>query len=213
MKKLLKILFCIIIVIAIAIIVVAALLITPREHIMFTPESIEEDNVLSGQMMDTIADSLVTEDGDIVEEAVIAIPPEQFNALLRAAVFASDFHRAPNDYYLRVVSADGSIQAAYYYDLPTGGNIQLIAYVLPMMRDGKLAIDVKKLKIGHISTSGAAIEQYSGEELKKFNDSENGKLFSAAVKDIAISNDGTVTLRLNPVEFSKLVLMLTNDND
>ena len=211
MKKTLKIVLAILIAIIVILAVLAALIFSAPKSFPYTVAEAESDSLLASEIVDMISDAVVDEDGNIPDIAVVTIPAENVNALLRVAAYRLNRELKDDGIECSLAWKDSVIQAAASIPLPVVKGVNVRGSASPAIADGVLTISSLKMRAGHLPVSNFGFVK----EKITANDIENEKLKLAfeAIHDLAATPDGGLKIGFYPAKISNLTRILMTEEE
>ncbi len=211
LKKPLKIVLAVFAAVILLIVVLAALVISAPKSFPYTVAEAESDALLASEIIDMISDSVVDEDGNIPEIAVITIPPENVNALLRITAYRLNRELKDDGIECSLAWEKAAVNAAACIPLPLSKAVVVRATASPVIADGKLNAPAKGLKAGSLPLPGIRIikENITADDIKD----EKLKLAFEAVHDLAATSDGSLRIGIYPAKISNLTRILMTEED
>ncbi len=211
LKKSLKIVLAVFAAIIVLLIVLAALVISAPKNFPYTVAEAESDALLASEIIDMISDSVVDEDGNIPEIAVITIPPENVNALLRIAAYRLNRELKDDGIECSLAWQNAAVNAAASIPLPFSKAVVVRGTASPVIADGKLNAPAKALKAGSLPLPGIRIvkKDITADDIKD----EKLRLAFEAVHDLAAAPDGSLRIGIYPAKISNLTRILMTEED
>lgn len=210
MKRKLKIVLAVIAAIIVLLLLLAALAITGPLNDPYTVAQAEADSMLAAEIVDMISDAVVDEEGSIPEIAVVEIPAEHVNALLRVAAYRLNREMKDEDIRCSLAWEGSAIKAAASFPLPLSKAVIVRGATSPVIADGVLNAPVRGMKAGHLPLFGFGfIRNITA------NDIENEKLKLAfeAIHDLSATPDGSLKIGVYPKRISNLIRILITEED
>lgn len=206
MKKTLKIILAILIAIIVIILVLAALIFSTPKSFPYSVEEAENDALLASEIVDMISDAIVDEDGNIPDIAVVTIPVENVNALLRVAAYRLNRELKDDGIECAIGWEKATVQAAASIPLPVVKGINVRGSASPAIADGVLTISSLKMRAGHlpISNCGFVKERITADDIED----EKLRLAFEAIHDLAATPDGELKIGFYPAKISNLTRIL-----
>jgi hypothetical protein len=211
LKKLLKTILAILIAIIVIILVLAALIFSAPKSFPYSVEEAENDAMLASEIVDMISDAVVDEDGNIPDIAVVTIPAENVNALLRVAAYRLNRELEKDGIECAIGWENSTVQAAASIPLPVVKGINVRGSASPAIADGVLTISSLKMRAGHlpISNCGFVKERITADDIED----EKLKLAFEAIHDLAATPDGALKIGFYPAKISNLTRILMTEED
>lgn len=210
MKKKLKILLAVIAALLVLILILAALAITGPLNDPYTVAQAEADSMLAAEIVDMISDAVVDDEGNIPEIAVVDIPAEHVNAMLRVAAYR--LNRELKDQGIRCSLAwdDSAIEAAACFPLPLSKAVIVRGAASPVIADGVLNAPVRGMKAGHLPLVGFGfVKNITADDIEN----EKLKLAFEAVHDLSATPEGSLKIGVYPARISNLIRILITEED
>ncbi len=211
LKKALKTILAIIIALIVILAVLAALIFSAPQSYPYTVAEAESDSLLASEIVDMISDAVVDEDGNIPDIAVVTIPAENVNALLRVAAYRLNRELKDDGIECSLAWKDSVVQAAASIPLPVVKGVNVRGSASPAIADGVLTISSLKMRAGHLPVSNFGFVK----EKITANDIENEKLKLAfeAIHDLAATPDGGLKIGFYPAKISNLTRILMTEEE
>jgi len=211
MKKKLKTALAIILVIILIIVVLAALVISGPKSFPYTVAEAEADSLLASEIVDMISDAVVDENGDIPEIAVVTIPAENVNALLRIAAYRLNREIKDEGIECALCWEDSAAKAVACIPLPLSLAVIVRGSASPVIADGTLVVSSLHLKAGHLPIPNFSFVK----DKVTANDIEDEKLKLAfeAIHDLSATQDGSLKIGFYPAKISNLTRILMTEEE
>ena len=205
LKKSLKITFTVLAALIVLIVVLAALVISKPQSFPYTVEQAEADSLLASEIVDMISDAVVDDEGNIPEIAVITIPPEHVNALLRIAAYRLNRELKDDGIECAFGWENSAVKAAACIPLPLSLAVVLRGTASPVIADGKMNAPAKNLKAGALPLPGInVVKNVTADDIQD----EKLKLAFEAIHDLAATSDGSLKIGIYPAKISNLTRIL-----
>ena len=210
LKKSLKITFTVLAALIVLIVVLAALVISKPQSFPYTVEQAEADSLLASEIVDMISDAVVDDEGNIPEIAVITIPPENVNALLRIAAYRLNRELKDDGIECAFGWENSAVKAAACIPLPLSLAVVLRGTASPVIADGKMNAPAKNLKAGALPLPGInVVKNVTADDIRD----EKLKLAFEAIHDLAATSDGSLKIGIYPAKISNLTRILMTGED
>ena len=211
MKKRLKITLAGLAALIVLLLILAALIFSAPQSFPYTLAEAEADSLLATEIVDMIADAVVDEDGNIPDIAVVTIPAENVNALLRIAAYRLNRELKDEGIECSLGWVDSSVQAAAAIPLPVVKGINVRGTVSPVIADGRLNAPVKGLRAGLLPVPNVGIvrESITADDIRD----EKAKLAFEAVHDLSATSDGELKIGFYPAKISNLTRILVTEEE
>ena len=210
LKKSLKITFTVLAALIVLIVVLAALVISKPQSFPYTVEQAEADSLLASEIVDMISDAVVDDEGNIPEIAVITIPPENVNALLRIAAYRLNRELKDDGIECAFGWENSAVKAAACIPLPLSLAVVLRGTASPVIADGKMNAPAKNLKAGALPLPGInVVKNVTADDIRD----EKLKLAFEAIHDLAATSDGSLKIGIYPAKISNLTRILMTEED
>ena len=210
LKKSLKITFTVLAALIVLIVVLAALVISKPQSFPYTVEQAEADSLLASEIVDMISDAVVDDEGNIPEIAVITIPPENVNALLRIAAYRLNRELKDDGIECAFGWENSAVKAAACIPLPLSLAVVLRGTASPVIADGKMNAPAKNLKAGALPLPGInVVKNVTADDIRD----EKQKLAFEAIHDLAATSDGSLKIGIYPAKISNLTRILMTEED
>ena len=210
LKKSLKITLAVFAAVIVLLIVLAALVISAPKSFPYTVEQAEADSLLASEIVDMISDAVVDDEGNIPEIAVITIPPENVNALLRIAAYRLNRELKDDGIECAFGWENSAVKAAACIPLPLSLAVVLRGTASPVIADGKMNAPAKNLKAGALPLPGInVVKNVTADDIKN----EKLKLAFEAIHDLAATSDGSLKIGIYPAKISNLTRILMTEED
>jgi len=211
MKKTFKILLTILAAIIVILVVLAALIFSAPKSFPYTVAEAEADALLASEIVDMISDAVVDEDGNIPEIAVVTIPAENVNALLRVAAYRLNRELKKDGIECSLGWNNPAVQAAASIPLPVVRGVNVYGSASPAIADGVLTVSSLHLRAGHLPVSnfGFVKEKITADDIED----EKLKLAFEAVHDLSATSDGGLKIGFYPAKISNLTRILVTEED
>lgn len=206
LKKTFKILLAVLAAIIIILVVLPALIFSAPKSFPYTVAEAEADSLLASEIVDMISDAVVDEDGNIPDIAVVTIPAENVNALLRIAAYRLNRELKDDGIECAIGWENSVVQAAASIPLPVVKGVNVRGSASPVIADGVLTISSLKMRAGHLPVSnfGFVKERITPDDI----DDEKLKLAFEAVHDLSATPDGGLKIGFYPAKISNLTRIL-----
>ena len=210
LKKSLKITLAVIAAVIVLLVVLAALVISKPQSFPYTVEQAEADSLLASEIVDMISDAVVDDEGNIPEIAVITIPPENVDALLRIAAYRLNLELKDDGIECAFGWENSAVKAAACIPLPLSLAVVLRGTASPVIADGKMNAPAKNLKAGALPLPGInVVKNVTADDIRD----EKLKLAFEAVHDLAATPDGSLKIGIYPAKISNLTRILMTEED
>ena len=210
LKKSLKITLAVLAALIVLIVVLAALVISKPQSFPYTVEQAEADSLLASEIVDMISDAVVDDEGNIPEIAVITIPPENVNALLRIAAYHLNLELKDDGIECAFGWENSAVKAAACIPLPLSLAVVLRGTASPVIADGKMNAPAKNLKAGALPLPGInVVKNVTADDIQD----EKLKLAFEAIHDLAATSDGSLKIGIYPAKISNLTRILMTEED
>lgn len=210
LKKSLKITLAVLAALIVLIVVLAALVISKPQSFPYTVEQAEADSLLASEIVDMISDAVVDDEGNIPEIAVITIPPENVDALLRIAAYRLNLELKDDGIECALGWENSAVKAAACIPLPLSLAVVLRGTASPVIADGKMNAPAKNLKAGALPLPGInVVKNVTADDIRD----EKLKLAFEAVHDLAATPDGSLKIGIYPAKISNLTRILMTEED
>lgn len=211
LKKALKIALAVLAAIIVLLVVLASLIFSAPKSFPYTVEQAEADALLASGIVDMISDAVVDDEGNIPEIAVVTIPPEHVNALLRIAAYRLNRELKDDGIECALGWKNSAVKAAASIPLPLSLAVVLRGTASPVIADGVLTISSLKMRAGHLPVSNCGFVK----EKITANDIEDEKLKLAfeAIHDLAATSDGGLKIGFYPAKISNLTRILMTEEE
>ena len=210
LKKSLKITLAVLAALIVLIVVLAALVISKPQSFPYTVEQAEADSLLASEIVDMISDAVVDDEGNIPEIAVITIPPENVNALLRIAAYRLNRELKDDGIECAFGWENSAVKAAACIPLPLSLAVVLRGTASPVIADGKMNAPAKNLKAGALPLPGInVVKNVTADDIRD----EKLKLAFEAIHDLAATSDGSLKIGIYPAKISNLTRILMTEED
>lgn len=210
LKKSLKITLAVLAALIVLIVVLAALVISKPQSFPYTVEQAEADSLLASEIVDMISDAVVDDEGNIPEIAVITIPPENVDALLRIAAYRLNLELKDNGIECAFGWENSAVKAAACIPLPLSLAVVLRGTASPVIADGKMNAPAKNLKAGALPLPGInVVKNVTADDIRD----EKLKLAFEAIHDLAATPDGSLKIGIYPAKISNLTRILMTEED
>ena len=206
LKKTFKILLAVLAAIIIILVVLAALIFSAPKSFPYTVAEAEADSLLASEIVDMISDAVVDEDGNIPDIAVVTIPAENVNALLRIAAYRLNRELKDDGIECAIGWENSVVQAAASIPLPVVKGVNVRGSASPVIADGVLTVSSLKMRAGRLPVSnfGFVKERITPDDI----DDEKLKLAFEAVHDLSATPDGGLKIGFYPAKISNLTRIL-----
>lgn len=210
LKKSLKITLAVIAALIVLLVVLAALVISKPQSFPYTVEQAEADSLLASEIVDMISDAVVDDEGNIPEIAVITIPPENVDALLRIAAYRLNLDLKDDGIECAFGWENSAVKAAACIPLPLSLAVVLRGTASPVIADGKMNAPAKNLKAGALPLPGInVVKNVTAKDIRD----EKLKLAFEAIHDLAATPDGSLKIGIYPAKISNLTRILMTEED
>ncbi|MBR4717293.1 MAG: hypothetical protein IKP09_04455 [Lentisphaeria bacterium] len=210
LKKSLKITFTVLAALIVLIVVLAALVISKPQSFPYTVEQAEADSLLASEIVDMISDAVVDDEGNIPEIAVITIPPENVNALLRIAAYRLNRELKDDGIECAFGWENSAVKAAACIPLPLSLAVVVRGTASPVIANGKMNAPAKNLKAGALPLPGInVVKNVTADDIQD----EKLKLAFEAIHDLAATPDGSLKIGIYPAKISNLTRILMTEED
>ena len=211
MKRKLKIALAVLAAFVALLVVLAALVISAPKSFPYTVAEAEEDSLLASGIVDMISDAIVDDDGNIPEIAVVTIPQENVNALLRVAAYRLNCELKDEGIECSLGWNGTSVHAAACIPLPLSRAVIVRGSASPVIADGVLTVSSLKMRAGHLPVSNFGIvkEKITAKDIED----EKLKLAFEAVHDLSATPDGSLKIGFYPAKISSLTRLLMTEKD
>jgi hypothetical protein len=206
MKKTIKIVLAVLAVIVVLILVLAALVISAPKSYPYTVADAEADAMTAAEIVDMISDAVVDDEGNIPEIAVVTIPPENVNALLRIAAYRLNREIRDSGIECSFGWNDSAVRAEASIPLPLSLAVVARGSASPVIADGVLTVPSLSLRAGHLPVPnfGFVKDRITADDIKD----EKTKLAFEAIHDLSASQDGSLQIGVYPEKISALTRLL-----
>ena len=211
MKKCIRITLWVLGIIVLLIVILALLTITPPLTVSYTVADAEADSLLASEIVDMISDAVVDDEGNIPEIAVVTIPAENVNALLRIAGYRLSRELEEEGIVCTFAWENGAIKAAGSYPLPLSKAAVGRALASPLIENGKMNVSVSSLKLGHLPLPGSILSFHDITE--KDIEDDAAKLAFDAIHSLSATPEGSLKIGVYPEKVSNLIRILITDED
>ncbi len=210
LKKSLKITLAVLAAVIVLLVVLAALVISKPQSFPYTVEQAEADSLLASEIVDMISDAVVDDEGNIPEIAVITIPPENVNALLRIAAYHLNLELKDDGIECAFGWENSAVKAAACIPLPLSLAVVVRGTASPVIADGKMNAPAKNLKAGALPLPGInVVKNVTADDIR----AEKLKLAFEAIHDLAATSDGSLKIGIYPAKISNLTRILMTEED
>ena len=210
LKKALKIALAVLAAIIVLLVVLASLIFSAPKSFPYTVEQAEADALLASGIVDMISDAVVDDEGNIPEIAVITIPPENVNALLRIAAYRLNRELKDDGIECAFGWENSAVKAAACIPLPLSLAVVLRGTASPVIADGKMNAPAKNLKAGALPLPGInVVKNVTADDIRD----EKLKLAFEAIHDLAATSDGSLKIGIYPAKISNLTRILMTEED
>jgi hypothetical protein len=210
MKKKLKIALAILAAFIVLILILAALVITAPQSCPYTVAEAEADSLLAAEIADMISDAIVDEEGNIPEIAVVTIPAENVNALLRVAAYRLNRELKDEGIECSLGWENSAIKAVACIPLPLSKAVIVRGTASPVIADGKLNAPAKGMKAGHLPLFVNVVKKdITAADIEN----EKLKLAFEAVHSLSATPDGGLKIGIYPAKISNLTRVLIMDEE
>ncbi len=211
LKKALKIALAVLAAIIVLLVVLASLIFSAPKSFPYTVEQAEADALLASGIVDMISDAVVDDEGNIPEIAVVTIPPEHVNALLRIAAYRLNRELKDDGIECALGWKNSAVKAAASIPLPLSLAVVLRGTASPVIADGKMNAPAKNLKAGALPLPSINIvkKNITADDIQD----EKLKLAFEAVHDLAATPDGSLKIGFYPAKISNLTRILMTEED
>ena len=211
MKKRLKITLAGLAALIVLLLILAALIFSAPQSFPYTLAEAEADSLLATEIVDMIADAVVDEDGNIPDIAVVTIPAENVNALLRIAAYRLNRELKDDGIECAIGWENSAVQAAASLPLPVVKGVNVRGSASPVIADGVLTVSSLKMRAGYLPVSNCGIvkEKITADDIKD----EKLKLAFEAVHDLSATPDGSLKIGFYPAKISNLTRILMTEED
>lgn len=206
MKKTIKIVLAVLAVIVVLLLVLAALVISAPKSYPYTVADAEADAMTAAEIVDMISDAVVDDEGNIPEIAVVTIPPENVNALLRIAAYRLNREIRDSGIECSFGWNDSAVMAEASIPLPLSLAVVARGSASPVIADGVLTVPSLSLRAGHLPVPnfGFVKDRITADDIKD----EKTKLAFEAIHDLSASQDGNLQIGVYPEKISALTRLL-----
>ncbi|MBR4254189.1 MAG: hypothetical protein IKQ16_03785 [Lentisphaeria bacterium] len=206
MKKTIKIVLAVLAVIVVLLLVLAALVISAPKSYPYTVADAEADAMTAAEIVDMISDAVVDDEGNIPEIAVVTIPPENVNALLRIAAYRLNREIRDSGIECSFGWDDSAVRAEASIPLPLSLAVVARGSASPVIADGVLTVPSLSLRAGHLPVPnfGFVKDRITADDIKD----EKTKLAFEAIHDLSASQDGSLQIGVYPEKISALTRLL-----
>ncbi len=210
-KKALRITLAVLAAIIVLLIVLALLIFSAPKSFPYTVADAEADALLASGIVDMISDAVVDDEGNIPEIAVVTIPPEHVNALLRIAAYRLNRELKDDGIECALGWENSAVKAAASIPLPVVKGVNVRGTASPVIADGVLTIPSLHLRAGHLPVSdfGFVKKKITADDIRD----EKLKLAFEAVHDLAATPDGSLKIGFYPAKISNLTRILMTEED
>ena len=210
-KKALRITLAVLAAIIVLLIVLALLIFSAPKSFPYTVADAEADALLASGIVDMISDAVVDDEGNIPEIAVVTIPPEHVNALLRIAAYRLNRELKDDGIECALGWENSAVKAAASIPLPIVKGVNVRGTASPVIADGVLTIPSLHLRAGHLPVSDFCFvkKKITADDIRD----EKLKLAFEAVHDLAATPDGSLKIGFYPAKISNLTRILMTEED
>ena len=211
LKKALKIALAVLAAIIVLLVVLASLIFSAPQSFPYSVEDAEADALLASGIVDMISDAVVDDEGNIPEIAVVTIPPEHVNALLRIAAYRLNRELKDDGIECALGWENSAVKAAASIPLPLSLAVVVRGTASPVIADGKMNAPAKNLKAGALPLPSINIvkKNITADDIQD----EKLKLAFEAVHDLAATPDGSLKIGFYPAKISNLTRILMTEED
>lgn len=211
LKKTLKIVLAILVAFIVLLLILAALVISAPKSFPYTVANAEADSLLASEIVDMIADAAVDDEGNIPEIAVISIPAENVNALLRIAAYRLNREIKEQGIECALGWENSAVHATACIALPCSMAVVVRGAASPVIADGVMTIPSLHLRAGYLPVSdfGFVKEKITANDIED----EKLKLAFEAIHDLSATSDGGLKIGFYPAKISNLTRILLVEED
>ena len=211
LKKILKIVLVFLLALIVVIVALAALIFSAPQSFPYTVADAEADSLTASEIVDILSDAVVDENGDIPDIAVVTIPAENVNALLRIAAYRLNLELKDDGIECSLGWKDSAVQAAASIPLPVVRGVNVRGSASPAIADGVMTISSLKMRAGHLPVSnfGFIKERITADDIED----EKLKLAFEAIHDLSATPDGGLKIGFYPAKISNLTRILMTEEE
>ncbi len=192
------------------IILLLILLILPQKDFPYSDEDAERDALLSSEIAEIIADSIVDEEGNVPEIAEIIIPDTHADALFRNISQKLNLyikHDINPNLQIQLAWESDSVKAYCAYNLPFSTAFAVQLKTMPNIGlGGEIVLNLKQLKIGYIPFPSGFNIPIPLDDHKEIQNA------ISAIKELHATKDGNILIRIYPEKVSSLLQALIAEN-
>ena len=211
MNKKLKIALIVLAVLIVLVLILDVLIISAPKSFPYTVEEAEADSLLASEIVDIISDAVADDEGNIPEVAVVIIPPEHVNALLRVTAYRLNREIKDSGIECSIGWENSAVKAEASIPLPLSMAVIVRGSASPVIADGVMTVPSLHLRAGHlpIPNSGIVKEKVTADDIKD----EKLKLAFEAIHDLSAMPDGSLKIGIYPEKISSLIRILITEEE
>lgn len=159
------------------------------------------------QIIGKMTSTMVTEDGQMAERAVVELTAKEINTLLKTGLRAAQLRNTPNLYY-DAEWKQGTLQLRVCRVLLPYLAVNLETELVPAVTGGKVILHSKSFWLGSLPFSSAIIDPALATALERCKKKHEFRAVTEIVENLEVVNGDSVRMTIRPKKIKTIVPLL-----